>query len=234
VSYPQSAPVSPGSLTTDSWMSNSGTNARSFTASIGLVSYFSKFTAPVSLVNKSNLWFNAYRINPDLVRVYWKTNPEINVQYFVVQRRLSNEANFKNIDTVSSQAVGGFSLRDLWYSIIDPNPYTGISFYRLMPVTYNHDTSYSQIVAVGGSPGKYRLTLWPNPTPNHFYIGLNGEVFVKNIVIWNAIGQTIRIEPVNGRRIIEMHGLIPGTYMVGFISTTGDIVETKKLVVVGY
>jgi hypothetical protein len=231
--FPQYTPGA-GSLTTDNLLMNSGINARGFTGTIGTINYFSKFARPVASVNKSNLWFNAYRLDPNLVRVYWKTNPEINIHHFVVQRRLSNEAAFKNIDTVLSMAAGGYSYRELLYSIIDPNPYTGISFYRLMPVSYNGDSSYSQIVAVAGSPGKYRLTMWPNPTPNHFYIGLNGEVYVKTIVVWNAIGQLLRQEPVNGRTIIEMHGLIPGTYMVGFISTTGDVIETKKLVVVGY
>lgn len=231
--FPQMLP-SMGALTTGNLLTGSGMNTRTFTGSIGTSSYFSKFARPEASSNKTTLWFNAYRMDRDLVRVYWKTNPEINIHHFIVQRRLSNEADFKNIDTVMSMAPGGYSYKELLYSILDPNSYRGLSFYRLLPVSYNNDTSYSQIVAVPGIGNKYSLTLWPNPTPNHFFVGLNGEVDVKNILICNAIGQLLRVEPVNGRSIIEMYGLIPGTYMVSFMSWKGYIVETKKLVVTGY
>jgi hypothetical protein len=53
-------------------------------------------------------------------------------------------------------------------------------------------------------------------------------------VIWNTIGQTIHREEVNERGIIEMQLRTPGTYMVGFISFGGQIMDTKKLVITGY
>ncbi len=101
------------------------------------------------------------------------TKPEINVQYFIVQRRLSNEAGFKNIDTVSSQALNGFSLSLLNYNLYDPNSYRAISYYRLQMVNYNSAFSYSNIVAVGGTSWPLINLLWPNPTTDLFYLGLN-------------------------------------------------------------
>lgn len=232
--FPQSAPKA-GTLTSGSALVNSGVNTRIFDGTISTASNFTKLTGKgdTSAI-KTVIWFNGYRLDPDFVRIYWRTNPEVYNQYFVVQRRLSNETDFKNVDTVLTNAPNGISLRNLFYEIQDSNKDKGVSFYRLMLVDNLNKSTYSNIIAIAPSPGKYKLTLWPNPTPNKFYVGLNGEVAVRAIVIWNAIGQRLRVEYVNGRSIIEFYGLIPGTYMVGFISTTGQVIETKKLVVVGF
>jgi len=152
----------------------------------------------------------------------------------VVQRRLSSETSFRNIDTVQTLSVNGISLADLNYEIKDPNSYTGVSFYRLMLVDAGNTSTFSNIIAIAPAPGKYKLLLWPNPTPDKFFIGLNGEVHVKTIIIWTVIGQKIRQIEVNGRSIIEVTGLIPGTYMVSFVSTEKQIIETKKVIVNGY
>lgn len=120
------------------------------------------------------------------------------------------------------------------YEIKDPNIYNGVSFYRLALVDQNNKLSYSNIIAVAPAPGKYKLLLWPNPTPDKFSIGLNGEVNVRTIIIWDVIGQKLRQIDVNGRSILEVSGLIPGTYLVSFISTVGQIIETKKVLVIGH
>jgi hypothetical protein len=65
-------------------------------------------------------------------------------------------------------------------------------------------------------------------------VWLSRAAAVKTIIIWNAIGQKIREVPVNERSIIDMYLNIPGTYMVGFITYSGQVLETKKLVVTGH
>jgi hypothetical protein len=231
---PQSQP-SPGRLTTGTVLVKSGVNSRSFNGTVSSNSYFTKFTGKGDTSTKKTiLWFNGYRLDANYVKVYWRTNPEVNNKYFVVQRRLSTETNFKNINTVLTLSVNGISLTDLNYEIKDANNYNGVSFYRLMLVDRDNKSTYSNIIAVAPAPGKYKLLLWPNPTPDKFFIGLNGEVHVRTIVIWNAIGQKLRQIDVNGRSIIEVSGLIPGTYMVSFISTINEIIETKKVIVIGY
>lgn len=216
-----------------SFMPNSGVNNRIFNNSISSPSYFTKFAGNGDTTIKTNLWFNAYRLDWGLVRAYWVTKPEVNVKYFVVQRRFSNEPGFKDVDTVSSLAINGISLVELNYSIVDSNSYTGISFYRVKTVNYYNTISYSNIVAVGGTSVASRNLLWPNPTPDRFSIALNPASNVKTIIIWNLSGQQILVENVNGRSIIEMGGLMPGSYFVGLLDDKGVILETKKLIVVG-
>ncbi|MEJ7769402.1 MAG: hypothetical protein WKF89_16405 [Chitinophagaceae bacterium] len=234
----EGSPLSPpqiGNLTTGSALLNSGVNTKTFNGTISSASYFTKLTGKGDTSKiKTVLWFNGYRLDPDFVRIYWRTNPEINNANFVVQRRLSTETVFKEITTVATKSINGVSMRELNYEIKDANNYIGVSFYRLMMVDNGNDSTYSNIIAVAPAPGKFKLILWPNPTRDKFWVGLNGEVALKSVVIWNAIGMKLRVENVNGRSIIEFNGLIPGTYMVGFISTTNYIIETKKLIVLGY
>ena len=231
---PQSQPT-PGTLTTGPVLVKSGVNSRTFSGIVSSNSYFTKHTGKGDTSSKKTiLWLNGYRLDANYARVYWRTNPEINNQYFVVQRRLSSETSFRNIDTVQTLSVNGISLADLNYEIKDPNSYTGVSFYRLMLVDAGNTSTFSNIIAIAPAPGKYKLLLWPNPTPDKFFIGLNGEVHVKTIIIWTVIGQKIRQIEVNGRSIIEVTGLIPGTYMVSFVSTEKQIIETKKVIVNGY
>jgi len=232
-SYPQVFPVT-GYLTSGAALVNGAVNTRSLKSRITSASYFTKFAGDGdTALQYTHVWLNAYRLDYNRVQVYWTTKPEVNVRYFVVERRLSNETRFSNRDSVLSQAVNGYSDTYLNYTLNDANNYTAISYYRLRLVDYSGGISYSNIVAVGGKPGGFQLLLWPNPTPRQFYVGINGAAAVKYVVIWNALGQMVHREPVNERSIISMHINLPGNYLVGFVSHSGQLIETRKLVVTG-
>jgi hypothetical protein len=229
---PQRSPV-PGYITSGNPITTAGVNDRRFYNTIASPSYFTKLTGFGDSLLQTKLWFNARRTDYTLVHVYWKTNPEKTVRYFIVQRRFANENNFSDIDTVASLVNGGLSLIDLNYAIDDNNEYPGISFYRLKVVDLNTTFFYSNIVAVGGYPGRLLNLLWPNPTQDIFYVSCDPVWKVEYIVIWNALGQKVKQEPTNGRNVIQLGGLnAPGTYFVGFIREGGQVIETKKLVVV--
>jgi hypothetical protein len=153
--------------------------------------------------------------------------------YFVVQRRLSDEAVYSNMDTVLSKAPGGFSFNYLDYNINDPNSYTGVSYYRLMMVDYNGNLTYSQIVAVGGEPEGFGWTLWPNPSPGQFFVGISRPPMVKYVLVWDILGRLLRQELVSNRGLIEMHLHVKGAYVIGLVPFDGGKIETKKLVVIG-
>jgi hypothetical protein len=150
----------------------------------------------------------------------------------VVERRLSTETSFKSVGTVASQAINGYSTVTLNYQLIDiPNRDRGISFYRLRSVQYDSSFSFSDTIAVGAAPGEYSIMLWPNPAAGNFFLSIHKTLPAKAVVIWNAIGQKVKEEPVNGRNIIPLFLPIQGTYFVGVILTTGELIETKKVVI---
>jgi len=225
------APGSGGYITSSSVITNSYTNERGFGFTFSNSSFFTKLTGQPTHTPETKLRFNAYRIDADRVSVYWHTNPEINVQSFVVERRLSPESNFTPVGSLPSQAPGGYSFNQLSYQTVDLNSYTGISYYRLRII--NHDASfwYSDTVAVTGKPGLYSILLWPNPSSGHFQVTINNELHAKSLIIWNAAGQLIRREEVNGRNVIPLYLPIQGTYFVGALRVNGELIETKKVVI---
>jgi hypothetical protein len=213
---------------------NSGLNNRILNSTLPTSTYFTKFSGKGNTdLNKTKVWLSAYRINYRNVKIYWTTKPEINNNYFVVQRRFSNQTDFINIDTVTSLALNGTSFDFLNYEMNDPNAYTGITYYRLMLVDYSGRITYSNVVPVGRTPGD-QLIVWPNPSSGRFFVGINTAAAVKSIVIWNVLGQKLKEELVNERSIIEMYLPIPGTYVVGFVSYGGQILGSQKLLIRGY
>ena len=229
---PQKYPAQ-GYLTSGPTLINSGVNSRVFYNTVAAPSYFTKLTGFGDSALQTILWFNARRNGDSTVYVYWNTKPEVYVKYFVVERRLSNETNFSQRDTVASQISGGISFSQHNYSDTDPNSYRGISFYRLKVVNMNGTFFYSNIIAVVGIAGGPLNMIWPNPTTDVFFVSCDPVWQVEAIVIWNAIGQRMKVEKTNGRNIIQMSGLLPGTYFVGLIRVSGEVIETKKLVVTG-
>jgi len=232
IGYPRSSP-GPGSLTTGPRLAGSGTNARSFQQTMSQASYFTKLAGYDTARDRTNLWFSAYRTDYQNVYVYWATNPEIGIKYFVVQRRLITETDFTDRATLPSKAVGGASFINLDYATNDPNNFTGTSFYRLLMVDYNGDSTYSNIVAVGGIPGGFGWTLWPNPTAGRFFVGISRPSAVREVLVWDILGRLIQRQTVNNRGLIEMYIDVKGAYVIGLVLMDGDHIETKKLIVIG-
>jgi len=229
-SYPQNMP-GPGYLTTGPVLNNSGVNARTLTA--GTSVYVTKFTGNGAGAPVTKLWFDALRRDTGRVRVYWKTNPEINTRAFVIERRLANETGFTPLDTVSSLALNGYSNRDLLYDEMDPNNYRGISFYRLRVLLYNNSFYFSDTVAVPGFRTPYRIVVWPNPSPGAFNVAIPKILNAKTVVIWDAIGQLIRQEAINDRTVVPLYIPIQGAYFIGIVLSNGTIIETKKVMITG-
>lgn len=219
-----------GYMTTGGTLLNSGVNKRTFKAG-GSSNYFTKFSSTLS--NKTDLIFFGHRLNYKENSINWITYPEINIARFIVQRRLYNEQEFTNVDTVRSKALNGVSTEQLNYNIVDPNDFSGISFYRLQIISLSNDTTYSNIISIAGTPGRFNALVWPNPTPDKFFIGLTTTMQVKYVFVYNALGQKVREELVARRTLIQMGGLRPGTYTVTVVSSIGEIVAAKKLIVIG-
>lgn len=216
-------------------LAKSSVNSRTMHATVSDASYFIKLTGTRDTAAKTHLLLGAFRVNSTLVRVNWQTKPEINVKYFVVERRLDNEVNFIAVDTVASTAPNGLSFITLFYGINDANNYKGVSYYRLKVFDYNNSSYYSPTVAVNGT-GFNPTILWPNPTPNRFNLIVNSPQ-AKLIVIFNVLGQKMWSMPINARvqTYVEVkdHGLIPGTYFVSVVDAEGTILDTAKLVIIG-
>lgn len=220
-----------GILTTGSAVTNSRTHSRLFSGAVLQDVYLTKFAAPDTAL-KTKITLYGYRIDAGHTRVNWGTQPEVKVHSFVVQRMRMDQSGFVNVDTVMSMAAGGFSTRYLYYQTVDDNNYTGVTYYRLLVRTLDGGAYYSETIAIGGVVGEPNMMLWPNPTPDECYVSINTTLPVKSIVVWDAWGQKLYEEPVNGRRILRL-SLRPyaqSMYVVGILSPAGQLIATEKVI----
>jgi hypothetical protein len=99
---------------------------------------------------------------------------------------------------------------------------------------YNNSGFYSNVIAINGA-GFNVINLWPNPTPDEFYMIVNAPS-ARQIVIFNVLGQKVWSQPinVNAQTYIHVkgHGLITGNYYVSIIDGGGQVLHTEKLVIV--
>lgn len=165
------------------------------------------------------------------VLVDWKTASEENNEYFIVER---------SKDGINSEFVGriegaGNSNQILTYSIVDENPYNGISYYRLAQYDYDGKSeSFSWVAVHVENKEVASVQIYPNPLTTNSL----------NLDFQNFEGQTmITIYDFSGRKIMERSLFIEsasstiqlpidlpnGTYNIQLINAQNVIV--KKLIV---
>jgi hypothetical protein len=106
---------------------------------------------PVTLTS-----FNATRYNP-IVDVRWITSAEINCDHFIVERSSDNI----EYDEIATVAGSGNSSSSNTYKIVDNNPLSSLSYYRLKQVDFDGTTETFPPVSVAGVPPSLNLTVFP-------------------------------------------------------------------------
>lgn len=173
-------------------------------------------------------------LNDDKVDVSWTTASEINNDYFAVE---------KSLDGIAWEVVGlvegaGNSSNRVEYSLIDTDPYIGISYYRLKQTDYNGDFSYSDVVAVDNiASGSFAV--FPNPSNGEeINVIVNGvaesEIVIVIYDILGNIAYSKTIENTNSSgyfaTVINAEDKLPaGVYNIMASGTTDKFI--KRLVI---
>ncbi len=183
-------PLSPGNITSE------------------LVSSFSPFTfgslsVPLNILPVELINFNAKVMNTNQVRLDWETVSEINNDYFIVERSKNSES----WEEVVRANGAGNSSTTLFYNTIDDNPYVGISYYRLKQVDFDGEYSYSELRSVNiDKLNDASISIYPNPTRNIVTIKSSSLVKIKELRIYNNLGQDVTAN-VNFKKFNESHVL---------------------------
>jgi hypothetical protein len=157
---------------------------------------FSAFTGagdgsplPVTLLD-----FNAQPVNNEVL-VTWTTASEINNDYFQIER--SRDA--VNYEVVGIVDGAGNSNQVLNYSLIDKQPLTGISYYRLRQVDFNGDFEVFDPVAVFfGGQSLGAVTVFPNPAKEITNIKLESKHNDHGLIqLFNISGAMIWQKNIN-------------------------------------
>ena len=192
----------------------------------------------------AGLAFNAKRKKPAEVELTWTTATEIHMLGFEIQRKLDNEPDFNATAFVNSKAPAGNSTTTLSYSQIDPNAYTGTSFYRLKIVDLNNNISYSDIKSVDGKTkgggGKNstiqnadtvmttsakaelrtmelpvpKITVGPNPNKGDFWFMVSGIEKETIAVIYTMDGKMLKQFRVQNHLQQHVIGMRSGMYIL--------------------
>lgn len=140
------------------------------------------------------LFFEAHRLDKNEVQLNWATESELNNQGFDIERMLDTETEFSVIDWVDG---AGNSTSLLNYSLNDPNPHQGISYYRLKQIDFDGSYAYSPIRAIEGSKSNDNsaIQIYPVPTRDHLIIDFSN---------WksNNADAVLKIVDVHGRVLV--------------------------------
>ena len=174
---------------------------------------------PIELLN-----FNVAPINKTSIKINWQTASEINNDFFTVERS-TNGIEWAEIFRISG--VGNSS--DLLnYSVIDEDPYWGVSYYRLKQTDFDGKFEYSQIRSINFEKLKNTsIELFPNPV-NHQLTIVGNETELKNITIYNTIGQDVtkltkQIIGDESKIVVDLSNLNTGSYIIKTKTTANKV-----------
>jgi hypothetical protein len=175
---------------------------------------------PIALIS-----FTAFPSNNE-VKLNWSTSAEINNDFFTVQKS-QDQSGWENILQIPGH---GTSSTTQFYSANDPQPYAGISYYRLKQTDIDGKESYSPIVSVKLEEENSGVSVYPNPVSNQLVIhfpsygnyqvaltGINGQI-VRNAVSISVSDMTIDVSQFKA-----------GIYFVHILHEGHS--ETKKIMI---
>ncbi|HMU05013.1 MAG TPA: T9SS type A sorting domain-containing protein, partial [Saprospiraceae bacterium] len=133
---------------------------RMFTMSSGMVNENIDLGIAFGVLPVEWLDVDARRVNNTHV-VSWRTAKEVNVDYYVVERRLAKETEFTQIP--GKVAANGNSNAVQAYGLIDNDvASSGVYIYRVKQVDFDGKYTYSKLVSVAHQ-GENAIELYPNP-----------------------------------------------------------------------
>ncbi|HRG00959.1 MAG TPA: T9SS type A sorting domain-containing protein [Bacteroidia bacterium] len=166
---------------------------------------------PVELI-----MFKAIRTEKN-VSIQWQTLTEKNNDYFVVERSIDG-ISFEEIKRIKG-AGNSFELRN--YFIIDENPNSEISYYRLKLIGFNGRVTYSDIVSIEADISKASISrIAPNPSSSSigfdFYAPEKGELLyeITDLTGRVLISESKMVETGNSKIISSLDVLPVGIYFL--------------------
>ncbi|MBN9384320.1 MAG: T9SS type A sorting domain-containing protein [Chitinophagaceae bacterium] len=196
----------------------------------GPVTIFGAFTLASLTANNvlpiDLLYFKCNKINASLVDIDWSTGSEKNSNYFVVER----SGDGQHFDPIQTIPAAGNSSLPLTYATKDSHPLRGLSYYRLKQVDLDGTLVYSDVRTVNiGMVSE--LSIYPNPTSDMVFVGLNDNKVLK-VSIFDNLGREMLavVRPVDAVLSLDVSRLAAGMYHV-VIDLDDKTRVTKKLLI---
>ena len=167
---------------------------------------------PVSL-----LYFKAMvsqNTERDAVRLYWATASELNAQNFKVER----SRDLKTFELVANLKAAGNSKDQQEYTLTDPKPYFGTSYYRLSQIDFDGSVYFYNPVAVIIADKDLPFGVFPNPVNSKVFNLKVESADETQVSLHNLLGQAMPIQTIKvSETVLELKPqseLSTGTYFV--------------------
>lgn len=160
------------------------------------------------------------------VLLNWTTVSEINNNYFTIDR--SN--NLQQWEEVRQIEGAGNSRQKLNYHMVDDDPYSGTSYYRLSQTDFDGKYKIEGMLAVNISTQSKNI-VFPNPSKGTFTLQSDDIIDVNSIVLIELSGKQVVIEIAivkNGFEI-KTKDLAKGSYLLSYIQ---DNNQENQLIVI--
>ena len=163
---------------------------------------------PVELTYFTGQWAKTH------VALKWETATELNADRFEVERKFSNEQDFKKIGQTASK--GGQNLKTA-YAFDDAAVLSNASpfvYYRLKSVDNDKSSSYSDIVTVANPLHDFPEGIYPNPAHDVVYVVTKAET-EKKVQVLDATGKAVLERMLSGKLgTLDINTLAPGQYFL--------------------
>lgn len=168
--------------------------------------------------------FSAKIHGKSIVKVDWITSSEINNDYFLVDRSIDGII-WENIEIITG---AGTSFEVNQYSVVDNQPYKGLSYYKLQQVDYDGTSeSFVTSVLINFEAG---ISVYPNPANDLVVIeGEQMESAIVTVMDLNSKEINIKSEATSHKIFVNTTSLSSGVYYLK-INRNG-VTETKKLMI---
>jgi hypothetical protein len=175
--------------------------------------------------------FNVTHESPVVVAT-WETASELNNDHFTLEKA-GPDLKFAEVGT---EAGAGTTKSKHRYTMLDPLPYEGISYYRLKQTDYDGSVTYSEVKSMYIAESQKKLAVFPNPSngKNLTVSWGNSKFNLTHIRVINQQGKLVESSSIVKRDLREYpinlkKKLAPGLYVVQVRYNGKD--EAVKLVV---
>ncbi|MEM6726433.1 MAG: T9SS type A sorting domain-containing protein [Bacteroidota bacterium] len=163
----------------------------------------------------------------DYVKLFWKTQTELNNRMFVLQRSI-NATNWRDITEITG---AGTTQTPQSYDYADYSPFPGNNYYRLMQVDFDGEFSYSPVILVKTDEvaTEQTIDIFPNPSKGSVTLALGQRAVQLNV--FDAItGQQLRVmDGFQGSQIADFSDLGAGMYLIQAIMEDGTSLQQKMV-----
>jgi hypothetical protein len=155
---------------------------------VQIIVYYTVAPLEISLV-----YFDAFIMEGQKVKLKWMTESETNNDHFVLQH--SKDAIIWT-DKATIPGAGN-STSPVNYECIDDEVQEGLSYYRLKQIDLNGFTSYHKVTSVDIQPAKSTISFAPNPTRDRIVFKCSKPMDASIIIYlydmnWNEVKQTTK------------------------------------------